>query len=251
MDQLPIQGTLNFRAVAPYPARGGRLKQGALYRSGEFHDIGAPGLDGMRAIEVTTAFDLRSDTEKSRRASRLLTAEGFRVVTEPHDIRNGDLRAVLEDAQSTAEACATVMRSIYAALPIQFAAIYARYFREVGAGEGPMVIHCAAGKDRTGVAVALLLDLIGVSRDDVFEDYMKTDAVRDQLRQRFIGENGSLAFPAKNLRLVEPVITVDPSYLRAMFETIGENFGDTRRYAAECLGLGPQEIERLERRLVG
>ncbi|BCH23474.1 tyrosine-protein phosphatase [Mesorhizobium sp. L-8-3] len=250
MDQLALDGTLNFRAVAAYPARGGRLKTASLYRSGEFHGIGASGIAGMRSLAVTTVFDLRSDTEKKRRPSPLLSLSDFSVATTPHDVRHGDLRAVLADAESTPEACASVMKAIYVDLPDRFAAIYAHYFRTVLECPQPVALHCAAGKDRTGVGVALLLDLLGVSRTDIMEDYLKTNAVRDLLRERFSNHNSALGYVTHADRLIEPVIAADPDYLAAMFATIERDFDDTESYVQARLGLSADEIDRLRFRLV-
>lgn len=187
MDQPVIAGTCNFRSVASYPLTGGRLKSRTLFRSGEFHEIKADGIEELRRIGVTSVFDLRSQTEKTLRPSPLLSVPDFRVISEPHDFRSGNLRAVLADARSSPEACADVMKAIYTVPPVQFAAIFRSYFRALIERPTPLAAHCAAGKDRTGVAVALLLDLLGVSRDDVMEDYLRSNLVHDQLRERFRG----------------------------------------------------------------
>lgn len=250
MDQIPLAGTLNFRAVASYPARGGRLRRQALYRSGDFHEIPAAGVEIMRGLDVTTVFDLRSDTEKKRRASALAGVPGFRVATEPHDFRNGDLRALLHDVQSTPRACADMMTSIYAQLPRQFAHIYGRYIRTVLECARPVALHCAAGKDRTGVGMALLLDLLGVSRDDIRDDYLKTNAIRDQLRERFRRNESMVGYSAATDHLIEPIITADADYLDAMFAALERDFGDTRRYAVNQLGFTEGELQDLSRRLI-
>lgn len=250
MDQLDLDGTLNFRAVAAYPARGGKLKAGTLYRSGEFHGIGESGIAGMRRLAVTTVFDLRSDSEKKRRPSPLLSLPDFRVATVPHDVRHGDLRAALSDAQSTPEACAGAMKAIYEDLPDRFAPIYASYFRTVLECPLPVALHCAAGKDRTGVGMALLLDLLGVSRADIMDDYLKTNAVRELLRERFSNHNSALGYVPHADRLVEPVIAADPDYLAAAFATIERDFGGMEHYVRGRLGLAADEIERLRSALV-
>src|SRR5690606_10196305 len=128
---------LNFRAVADYPARGGRLKKRTIYRSGGFADVGEAGAEAMRRLDVRTAFDLRSDGEKARSPSPLLSMAGFTVVSEPHTIRHGDLYAVLADPGSTAQACADVMTAIYTTLPASFATIFRRYFRTMIDADNP------------------------------------------------------------------------------------------------------------------
>lgn len=250
MDEMVVDGALNFRSVAAYPAGGGRLKARTIYRSGAFEGVGEAGAEAMRRLKVRTAFDLRSDAEKERSPSPLLSIADFTVVSEPHMIRHGDLYAVLANPGSTAQACADVMKNIYATLPADFAAIYRRYFRTLAEAETPVVVHCAAGKDRTGVVVAMLLDLLGVNRDDIMEDYLKTNTARDALYRRLITHSHGVDYGAVADHLIEPMITANAAYLDAMFATVSRDFGDMATYAERALQLSRGDIETLGRRFI-
>ncbi|WP_417722509.1 tyrosine-protein phosphatase [Salipiger sp.] len=243
-------GTLNFRAVAACPATGGRLRGDTLWRSGAFDDIAAPGLERMRARGITRVFDLRSDTEKGRRPSPLLDRPGFTVMSEAHDIRSGDLAAVLAAPGATPEDCAGVMRAVYGRLPQEFSGIFRRYIRALLEDERAVAVHCTAGKDRTGVAIALVLDLLGVSRDDIVADYLRTNAVRALLRERLQSRNQGVDFGEVRTDLLEPVIAADETYLAAMFAALDDRHGGIARYAETALALSPAEIDALRARLV-
>ncbi|MCB1395203.1 MAG: tyrosine-protein phosphatase [Rhodobacteraceae bacterium] len=247
----PVPGTLNFRPVDSYAAGEGRIRPGALWRSGAFDGIGREGLETLQTLRVTTVFDLRSDTEKTRRPSPLLTVDGFTVAALPHDMRSGDLAAVLRAPDATPEDCAATMVAIYRRLPRLFAGVYARWLRTVITCETPVALHCTAGKDRTGVGMALLLELMGTARDDIFDDYLRSNAARGQLRAHFShpghGPEAAGIPPEK----IEPVIAADPRYLAAMFTVLDEEFGPVARYAQSTLGLTPDEIATLRVRLLG
>lgn len=249
MDEKPIEGTLNFRAVASYRSARGRLKPGGIYRSGAFDDIGDPGVAHLRRIGLKTIFDLRSNREKARSPSPLLAYDDFCVVTEAHDMRSGELGALLADPAATQEACRNVMKAIYARLPIEFTTVFRLYFRTAAETSFPLAVHCTAGKDRTGIVVALMLDLLGVSRDDIMEDYLRTNEAREQLSEKF-RRRRPVDFGNVADHLVEPVISAEPDYLHAMFAAVKRDFCDTRGYAAQVLALSDADLERLRRRLL-
>ncbi|MCB1388223.1 MAG: tyrosine-protein phosphatase [Rhodobacteraceae bacterium] len=249
VDQ-PVPGTLNFRAVVPVALRDGGLRRGALWRSGAFDGIGAEGLQGLRARRVTTVFDLRADIEKARRPSPLLAQPGFTVATFPHDFRSGDLVEVMRRPGAVAEDAAAVMMAIYRRLLREFRGVYALCLRTVIANETPVAIHCTAGKDRTGIAVALILDLLGASRDDIVADYLRTNAASDLLRAKILHRDQGSDYGPVPAGLVEPVITADPRYLAAMFETLESDFGGSHAYASRVLGLSGAELDALARRLL-
>lgn len=250
MDEAVVEGGLNFRSVASYPAAEGRVKARMIYRSGAFEGVGEAGAEAMRRLNVRTAFDLRSDVEKARSPSPLLNLADFTVVSEPHAIRHGDLYAVLADRGSTARQCADVMTRIYETLPGGFAHIYRRYFRTLAGARTPVVVHCAAGKDRTGVVVAMLLELLGVSRDDIMEDYLATNAARDALYRRLIVNSHGVDYGAVAPNLIEPMITANVRYLDAMFSTVARDYGDMNAYAERALHLSSDDVETLRRRFI-
>lgn len=243
-------GFLNFRAVEPYAADGGRIRAGWLYRSGAFDKLTDAGAARMQSLDVRRVFDLRSDGEKTRRPSPLLTRDGFEVFEEPHRIRSGDLRAVLSDPASTPEAAAGEMRAIYAGFPEAFAGVFATCFRTLIATNAPMAIHCTAGKDRTGLAVALLLSLAGVSRANVVEDYLRTNEAHEALKDRFIRRDQGEDFGEVRVDVVIPVISADQTYLATAFDVIEGRFGGVEPYLADVVGLTAGELDRLRSSLI-
>jgi protein-tyrosine phosphatase len=246
----PVPGTLNFRAIDTYPASGGRIRPGALWRSGAFDEIGREGLARMRALGVTTVFDLRSGTEKRRRPSPLLAQAGFTVAEEPHEMHSGDLYAVLRKPETTPEDCADIMLTIYRRLPRLFQPVFSRCARTVTQSETPVAIHCTAGKDRTGVVVALILDLLGVSREDIFEDYLRSTAATEALRALFVQHGKGTDFEAVPLARIEPVIAADARYLRAMFDQFDAEFTSTEAYFRDVLRFSDADLVDLHARLI-
>jgi protein-tyrosine phosphatase len=180
---VPIDGVRNFRDFGGYASQdGARIKRGHLFRSANYAQITQVGLSQFAGTGIKIVVDLRRGPERATSPSQLTGLEietissslgdGDGVTLPPHlqFIKNGNL---------SVERCHEHMMSSYRRIPweAQHLATYKQTFDKLSAGDGPIVIHCAAGKDRTGILCGLILHALGVSQDDIMHDYLLTNAV--------------------------------------------------------------------------
>jgi protein tyrosine/serine phosphatase len=126
-----------------------------------------------------------------------------------------------------------------------------RYFDTLATLEGGLVVHCAAGKDRTGLIVALTHALAGVRRDDIIADYLLSN---DSDRFRAYGALWAKEMEAQrgrgpDLDTMAYVMSAQPEWLERSFEVIAESHGDVGVYLRDVLGVDDAKRARIERRL--
>ncbi|SEJ82846.1 Tyrosine-protein phosphatase precursor [Marinovum algicola] len=244
------KGTLNFRPVAAFRAAGGHLLENSLYRSGAFGDVDAEGIAGLKALGLTTVFDLRAVREQTMTPSPMLNEAGFTIMSRAHDIRHGDLIELLKSENADVDALKGAMSQIYLRMPVEFSAVFGDVFRALIQRGPKLLVHCAAGKDRTGVVVALLLDLLGVSRGDIFADYLLTNQATEALVAKIDQRARAHDLPRMAPDVAVALSQAHADHLEAMFRGVEDSFGTTRDYAVRGLGLSVADIERLQHRLV-
>ena len=180
---VPVDGVRNFRDFGGYPSRQGAfVKRGQMFRSGNYAAITPPGLTHFAKTGIKVVVDLRRGQERQNSPSQLHNldvetiysslGDGDGISLPPHllYIRDGDL---------SAEGCHNHMLSSYRRIPWepQHGETFLRTFEQLAGGKGPLVIHCAAGKDRTGILCGLILHTLGVSEEDIMHDYLLTNKV--------------------------------------------------------------------------
>lgn len=162
--------TPNLRDIGAMPAQNGRVVAARrVLRSAvpEAHDVGPQGL----AWPPSLVIDLRSQAESG--TVHPLTQAGVRVVNLP-----------LLSALRPGVAPVQTLHSLYLLMLDQATGHFVELVREVGLAEGTTLIHCAAGKDRTGVSIALLLRLVGVAREHILTDYLLTAHAEPEITSR-------------------------------------------------------------------
>ena len=255
---VALEGGRNFRDLGGYATRDGRhVRWGHLYRSGVMSyltDADRLRLDGLG---LRTLCDFRSPGERKREPTNW-PAPGVQVLHWDYDFRNVSLRAVLADVtELTAETTHRCMTELYRRLPTLFARPYADLFSKLAQRESPLVFHCAAGKDRTGLAAALILISLGVPRDSVLDDYMLTDSVVDLEASLFEHPRTSIGVGDEHahLRRVDrearaPLLQARPEYLQAAIDRIEGDHRSVEAYLREGLGVTDEMLRDIRDHLL-
>lgn len=252
---LPFTSINNFRDYGGYAvAGGGRLREGLLFRSAQHMGASAEDLERLGKIGMVTVIDLRGD--KERLVAPCPRPEGFSARIVMVNDETAGLAPHIEAARQVndPDSAAAAMRAGYAEMPFRpkLVEVMSGYFQALAGEDGPSLIHCMAGKDRTGIAVALFHKAMGVHHDDMMADYMLTNQAGN-IEQR-IAAGAITVRKAFGAHLDDPsvraLMTVEPSYLESAFAEIAVRHGSTDAYLEEILGVTPAVRARLTASLI-
>ena len=243
---IPIEGSLNFRDFGCYETENGsRVKTNVLFRCGMLADIPTYAFEDFSSLGIDVICDLRRDDEAEMSPTPLAAPfEGRRhIPIEPgtsHELRNS-----MMTAQHSAEERSEFMRIITREIATEWTDAYRQVMGALLETKGGFLIHCTAGKDRTGFGVAVIQRLLGVSREQIFHDYLLTNQSTD-LIERIRTRMSEQAMDIDEATL-EVIARVRRPYLEAALEAIDTEFGGIRGYL-EAVGLGEVEVAELQGR---
>jgi protein-tyrosine phosphatase len=199
-------------------------------------------------LGIATIVDLRSSRERKAQPSRLHPDARPRLWSHEYDTSGGDLVAYLMSAKAQADTAQARMEELYRTLLYEQAPGYRCLFQQLATGPLPLLFHCAAGKDRTGIAAALLLELLGVSRGMIIEDYGITNLFFEEACTLIRLNERTLA--TIDPSILDPVMRALPTYIQAMFETLDANHGSIEAYFLDVLDIDSSLIANLRKRLL-
>lgn len=232
---IPLEGGSNMRDLGGVPlADGARVRRGRLYRSAALNAL-TPGDTALLAnLGLSAVVDLRSPAEQAYAPSRL--PPGLAVIApgdggvgavpghkrRPNPVTEADARHMMRDGNRT--------------YPLRMAAAMSALYQTLAEADGGVLFHCAAGKDRTGFAAAVILLAAGASHEAVIEDYMATNAIWNRKSARLSG----LPMKAR-----EAVFSARAEYLEAALEAMEKNFGTANDYLTGRCGVALPMLERV------
>ena len=240
---VAIDGAHNFRDIGGYRNRDGKMTAwGRVFRSGTLADIAPDGLSIMQSLGLATVCDLRSTGEREAAPSRFPENHGYNVLARDHLESSVNLKTMLVESGLTAPEAREIVAEFYRKLPEEQGDSYRVLFKALAQGEWPLLFHCAAGKDRTGVAAALLLDVLGIDRQTVIEDYVLTDLFRDDAWRIFRSKRSDHPFLGLDDDVFAQMLRADPYYLIAMFGALEKQYGSASGYVIDYLGLSAEQL---------
>ena len=254
--QIPLDGAFNFRDAGGLEIRDGRsMRSGVLYRSDELSRLSDRDLERLGHLGLRSVCDVRTPNERKSKPDRLPPDHGLHTVNIPiypngrevnrwqffwwltTNSRELDFEAqIREGYRYFAFECGEQIRRILTLISDE------RHL--------PAVIHCTAGKDRTGYIVALIQLLAGVPRGTVVEDYLETNRLIAPHVGRYLRFLRWMSLFTISSERLQPVLEVRREYLDEILDEVLARHGSVEAYLVDACGLERPELESLKRLLV-
>ena len=252
---LPLTGVHNFRDYGGYAAEtGGRLRSAILWRSAHHEQADDADLAAIDAIGIETIIDLRGDDERAAHPCRRSSAFSARVMFAPGITAGLAPHLAAAGTGITADVARERMITTYEGMPYRPVLVESLrlYLAAIAEYDSPTLVHCVAGKDRTGFAVALVHRLLGVHEDDVMADYLLTN-IAGRIDER-VAQGGAVirARYGGDIKddAIRTLMMVGPAYLDAAFTAIRNRHGTIAQYAEDVLALTPAMHDAMRNQLI-
>ncbi|MCP2338020.1 tyrosine-protein phosphatase [Actinomadura rupiterrae] len=249
---VKVDGAVNVRDVGGYAGAGGRhVRYGLVYRSASLSKVTPAGVQALAGLRLSAAVDFRSDGEvRSDGADRLpagvaaVPAHINPFSTSLLELGPDVIKAFL--AKNKAEGFMALSYRGFVHDPASRAQ-FAATLKRIAAGNGPVLYHCTAGKDRTGTMTAILLTALGVGKRQVYADYLRSN-------RELAAQNDATLAKLKQVgidpELVRPFLGVEAGYLDAAFDQIKRDFGTFDAFLAKGLGIDAATRAKLRARML-
>ncbi len=246
---------VNFRDAGGLPTAEGReVRRGLLFRSSDPARASVHARSALSSLGIKTICDLRTDREARRNPHPHEGFVGCRYHHLPMKSRRHDDSGLFLQLLSLIAGRARryrfeeVMEEVYREYVTDFRPQLSSVVRLAAhASNLPLLVHCTAGKDRTGLAIAIILTALGVRRESVVADYLASNAHLASVRVQVHRRLGRLALFGLDPERVMPLLEARRSYLDAAFREMEETFGGFEAYLHEGLGISSAERGRLQR----
>ena len=264
MTPTELSGAWNFRDVAELTG----IRPGLFFRSSELSGLDESGRKGLGALGITDVADLRSPREVERRGGdavpdgvsvHLLPFPDLATTTAeaPHETSWRQMMTEYPGDGDAAGAAARFMTAEYQKFPSLGGAQRAvRQLISMLGDDQSVITHCFAGKDRTGFAVATVLETVGVPRDLILTDFLRSNAAVPQLRERIVdsirtraGETPEVLTFAE-ARLTDEVLGVREEYLVTARRVIDDEYGGLQGFLTAA-GVTSDDVKRVRAALLG
>jgi protein-tyrosine phosphatase len=243
---LGVATVPNLRDIGGYPARDGdTVARGLVYRSDAFIGMSAEDIKKIAPLGLKNDYDLRVTAEAKAEPDELPPNVRRHLLNVMADVKSAalpDINALLRKPKEAnvvlgdgkAEALFIEGYREFITLPSARRAYRTLFISLADSKNLPAVFHCASGKDRTGWAAAALLTLLGVAKETVMADYMRTNEYTlpqsASVIDGFVAAGGDRA-------IAEAVFGVKPEYLEASFDEMQKRYGTIEAYFAKGLGI--------------
>lgn len=240
--QLEIKKVTNFRTIGNIKNIDGRiLKEGKFYRSAHLHKLKKKSFKTFENLGIKEIIDLRNSKEISQKPNLILQNvdyKNYSAFEDEGDQLNQAKKLVLQGKVKGSDADQRML-DFYKIYATENPGIIKKIIHEILDSENPVLYHCTAGKDRTGIITALILTILKFDRETIDNDYLLSNNYRKQLVQKrlHLANNLHFLYPKMDLNVIEKLSWVEKDYLKAAFLEINKKYGSIDIYIHQNLGI--------------
>jgi len=243
LREVRLQGAVNFRDVGGYATNDGhRVKWHKIYRSADISKLTDSDLNKVAQIKIVDVVDLRGVNESKGAPDKLNPGMDYILCPAGSD---ADLSNWMKQI-STLKSGGDSMMIIYYSNTQFLSDRYKPLFSKLTAlpDESALLLHCTAGKDRTGIGTALVLYALGVPYPTIMEDYLATNYYRAEDNEKKIKQ--MFMFMHIDDHVARDLLSAKKEYLDATFAAIMKQYGSVDKYLKAGLGLDDHAIQILK-----
>ncbi|MFU0790012.1 tyrosine-protein phosphatase [Virgibacillus proomii] len=248
VQTIDLEGSFNFRDLGGYETKSGRkVKSGILFRSGNLQNLTQNDIITLKKIGIRTIFDLRGSDEAKKHPTPKIPEVTNRhlplieidrdAIRSPKDLADFSFQQEEDPGQVLIQLYRKVTKNV----PV-YKSILTTLLENP---QAPILFHCMAGKDRTGVTAALTLHMLDVPEKLIFQDYLFTNQFIDALKTNLQVEKIQA-----DKALIQAMLEARREYLQAFFDEIKSQFGSVDQYVKEAIGFTKNDVEMLKAHLL-
>ena len=247
-----LDGSVNLRDIGGYRAANGQtVRWGVVLRSGSLSSLTDVAVAQLGTIGVQVVYDLRSAEEAHVAPDRLPSGADYRHRPVVDPARFSQLKALWMVLFRRNQLSEGLFEGYTRVMIDGNASIIGEMLTTIAESDsGAVLVHCTAGKDRTGVFIAILLHLLGVPLETISADYNISNQFYDQFAKRLQTDLAVLRRLQLSNEQIKPLLIADPDLLRRSLTYIVDHYGSIERYAIEKAGVSEQTLARLRTRLL-
>ena len=248
--QLPMDGAHNTRELGGYKTTDGKsVKWGMLYRSDKLSDISDTDQEYLQDLGIKKIIDFRSKEEKEEDPD--IIPKGIDYIEMPISV-DGAMRSKIEAVLKgeTNKDVKSFLIDANKEFVSNYTDVYEDFLRNLIDDDGPALFHCTAGKDRAGFAAAITLIALGVSKEDVIDDYMKTNQFTKERIEEIIAQIELMTLYQTDAEILRPLLGVEREYIEAAFQTAEEKYGSLENFIRDGLNISDEDIQKLRNKFI-
>jgi len=248
--RISIHSIVNFRDLGGIPTKDGRAMQwGKIYRAGDLSNLSKKETEYFNSLGIKTIVEFRNDKEIKKKPNKLPKESVINYVRVPIGDESGNVqealkKQVLKNRRNADFDSQAFVKNVYKEFIDDYAKQYIPLMQLLlDENNYPLLFHCTAGKDRTGLGAALIMGAVGVDKKIIMDDFMLSNYYRNDHNNKVLRKMTLLGV---RQNVAQPLLEVDSTYLQGSFDQMDNNYGDMNTFLDKELGIGDQERETLK-----